>query len=186
MSERFQSNMEKKELRNIIRDRKRQFSPTQLGELSLPVLARLSENVRFQAAQTILLYYSLPDEVNTHLLVEQLAKSGKRVLLPVVMDGENMILKEYTGAQDLQEGAFHIQEPIGKLFPDSSYPQIEVAVIPGMGFDRQGNRLGRGKGYYDKFLRKLPYIYKIGICFDFQKLEQVPTEDTDIPMDEVL
>ncbi len=178
--------MEKKELRNIIRDRKRQFSPTQLGELSLPILARLSKNARFQAAKTLLLYYSLPDEVNTHLLVEQLAKSGKRVLLPVVMDGENMILREYTGAQDLQEGAFHIQEPVGKLFPESSYPQIEVAVIPGMSFDKQGNRLGRGKGYYDKFLQRLPHIYKIGVCFDFQKSEQVPTEATDIPMDEVV
>lgn len=178
--------MEKKELRKIIRDRKRQFSPAQLGELSLPILARLSENDRFKAAQTLLLYYSLPDEVDTHQLVDQLAKEGKRVLLPVVVDGENMILREYTKPQDLKEGAFHIMEPVGELFPETSYRQIEVAIVPGMGFDGKGNRLGRGKGYYDRLLRKMTHIYKIGICFDFQKLEVVPTEDTDIPMDEVI
>ena len=178
--------MEKKELRKIIRDKKRQYSPSQLGELSLPVLARLSENGRFKAAKTLLLYHSLPDEVDTRHFVEQLAADGKQVLLPVVVDGENMILREYTGPQDLKEGAFHIMEPVGKLFPESSYHQIEVTVIPGMGFDGKGNRLGRGKGYYDRLLQKLPHIYKIGICFDFQKLEEVPTEDTDIPMDEVI
>lgn len=178
--------MEKKELRNLIRSRKRQFSSIQLEELSLDILARLSKNVHFQQAQTILAYYSLPDEVNTHLLIERLLKKGKRVLLPVVIDNENMILREYTGQQDLKEGALHIMEPIGKEFPEQAYSQIDVAIIPGMSFDPQGNRLGRGKGYYDKFLQQVPYIYKIGICFDFQKVEHVPSEDTDIIMDEVV
>ena len=178
--------MEKKELRNLIRDRKRQYSSMQLAELSLDILARLSMNVHFQQAQTILAYYSLPDEVNTHSLIEQLLEKGKKVLLPVVIDRENMILREYTGRQDLKKGALHIMEPIGKQFPEQVYSQIDIAIIPGMSFDQRGNRLGRGKGYYDKFLQQVPYIYKIGICFDFQKVEQVPSGDTDIRMDEVI
>ncbi len=178
--------MDKKELRNLISSRKRQFSSRQLEVLSLDILARISRNAHFQQAQTILAYYSLPDEVNTHLLIEQLLKKRKKVLLPVVIDNENMILREYTGQQDLKEGAFHIMEPIGKQFPEQAYPQIDIAIIPGMSFDPQGNRLGRGKGYYDKFLQQVPYIYKIGICFDFQKVEQVPSEETDIIMDEVV
>ena len=73
---------------------------------------------------------------------------------------------------------------VGKPFP--CYSEIDVAIIPGMSFDNDGNRLGRGKGYYDRLLAKIPQTYKIGMCFDFQKVEEVPTEETDIRMDEVL
>ncbi len=132
------------------------------------------------------MYYSLPDEVNTHTYIDSLVEQGKRVLLPVVIDDKNMIIREYTGQQDLHEGAYHILEPIGKLFPKERYQEIEVGIIPGMGFDNEGNRLGRGKGYYDRFLQQAPDIYKIGICFNFQKVEVLPTEPSDIRMHEVI
>lgn len=175
--------MLKQELRQEIRNRKRQFSHSQLGELSLAVLQRLMSLPIMQEARTVLLYYSLPDEVNTHQLIERLAAEGCRILLPQVIDGENMLLREYSGKEDLKEGAFHIMEPCGKLFPESDYQKIDVAVVPGMSFDKQGNRLGRGKGYYDRMLQKMPAIYKIGICFDFQKTESLPTDEHDIRMD---
>ena len=178
--------MNKAELRKEIRNRKRQYSSSQLEELSLSVLSRLDQDAHLHESRTILLYYSLPDEVNTHAYIDQLVAAGKQVLLPVVVDGEHMILREYSGRQDLREGAFHIQEPIGKLFPPERYPEIELALIPGMSFDQQGNRLGRGKGYYDRFLALIPQAYKIGICFDFQKEETIPTEPTDIRMDKVV
>ena len=156
--------MNKKELRNIIRERKRQFSGQQLEELSLLVLDRLRRNFRLQQARSILLYYSLPDEVNTHQFIDELVNQGKQVFLPVVVDGENMEIREYTGSKDLRQGSF----------------------IPGMSFDKSGHRLGRGKGYYDRMLCKMPHLYKIGICFDFQKTETVPTEATDIKMDAIV
>ena len=86
--------------------------------------------------------------------------------------------------QDLQAGAFGILEPTGKLFTD--YKKIDVAVVPGMAFDKEGRRLGRGKGYYDRFLRLLPNTYKIGICFSWQLVDHVPTDEHDILMDQVL
>ena len=67
---------------------------------------------------------------------------------------------------------------------DSS--DIDTAIIPGIAFDRKGHRLGRGKGYYDRFLADTPYIYKIGVCFDFQKVDHVPHSAHDVRMDEVL
>lgn len=152
------------------------------------------------AAHTLLLYYSLPDEVNTHEWIDELVAEGKRVLLPVVVNDKDMVIREYTGKHDLAEGSFHIMEPIGKLFPVEKYPEIEVAIIPGMSFDDTGHRLGRGKGYYDRFLTKLrgmeenhcerkeadgTEVYKIGICFGFQKLQEIPYENHDILMDEV-
>ena len=169
--------MNKKELRNIIRERKRQFSGQHLEELSLLVLDRLRRNIRLQQARSILLYYSLPDE---------LVNQGKQVFLPVVVDGENMEIREYTGSKDLRQGSFHIMEPVGRLLPEDEYGKIEAGIIPGMSFDKSGHRLGRGKGYYDRMLCKMPHLYKIGICFDFQKTETVPTEATDIKMDAIV
>lgn len=176
--------MGKSELRKIIRNRKRQYSSSQLEELSLSVLSRLNNIEQLEAAQTVLMYYSLPDEVNTHQYIDHLIRQGKRVLLPEVIDSEHMVIREYTGKQDLKEGTFHIMEPIGAIFPEEKYKEIEVGIIPGMSFDAKGNRLGRGKGYYDRFLEKVPDMYKIGICFDFQKEESIPTEVTDIKMNE--
>lgn len=177
--------MNKKELRQFIRNEKRQYSSSQLEELSLSVLSRLNENEHLQKAKTILMYYSLPDEVNTHQYIDYLLALGKKVLLPEVIDGENMVIREYTGKHDLKEGAFHIMEPIGSLFPEEKYQEIHLAIIPGMAFDQQGNRLGRGKGYYDRFLQKIPQVYKIGISFPFQLVDEIPTEETDIKMDAI-
>ena len=84
----------------------------------------------------------------------------------------------------MEVSSYHIQEPIGKIFED--YSTIDVIIVPGVAFDNQGNRLGRGKGYYDRFLKKIPATKKIGICFDFQMIEQIPTEKNDIPMDDII
>lgn len=178
--------MNKKELRKIIKDRKRQYSSSQLEELSLSVLSRLADHESFRNAKYILMYYSLPDEVNTHTFIDEMIALGKTVLLPVVKDSENMEIREYSGRKDLTEGSFHILEPTGKFFPPERYKEIEVGVIPGMSFDVKGNRLGRGKGYYDRFLKKVPTMFKIGICFDFQKINTIPIEETDIRMDYIL
>jgi len=174
--------MRKSELRQLVRQRKRQFSQQQLAELSLPVLARLRPLL--SVASTVLLYYSLPDEVDTHAFLDELRSAGKIVLLPRVVDKGTMVLHRYTGRADLSEGAFGIMEPVGEPFTD--YAAIDVAVIPGMAFDADGHRLGRGRGYYDRFLSSVPYIYKIGVCFDFQKVEAVPVEATDVSVDVVV
>lgn len=177
--------MLKAELRKNIRERKRQFTSKMLGELSLMLINKLLENDKIKEANTILMYYSMPDEVNTHQVVDTLVALGKKVLLPVVINGEELEIREYKDKNDLKEGiAYHIMEPVGEKYND--YNNIDVAVVPGMSFDDNGNRLGRGKGYYDRFLKQIPQAYKIGICFNFQKVEAVPTEKTDIKMDEVI
>lgn len=175
----------KHELRKTVRLRKRELNQQQLAELSFAVISRLTEEPHYRKAKTVMLYCSLPDEVDTRTLLDTAVESGKTVLLPKVIDETTMELRIYKSDKDLEEGAFHIMEPKGDRFNDLK--SIDVAVIPGMAFDSDGNRLGRGKGYYDRFLSQLPpYTYKIGICFDFQKFEHIPTESTDISMDTVL
>ena len=173
--------MTKKELRQMIRQRKQQHP---VGESSA-FIRRLKDNSHFTHAQTLLLYSALPDEVPTQILINELAAQGKTVLLPHVVSDTEMELRRYSGPADLQQGAFGILEPTGELFTD--YNTIDVAIIPGMAFDVKGHRLGRGKGYYDRFLDKLsPSTYKIGLCFSWQLVDHVPTDEHDIPMDEVI
>ena len=176
--------MEKKDLRKFIRMQKRQFSQQQLAELSLSVINRLMASPKMKGAKTVLMYYSLDDEVNTHDVVDTVLKQGKTVLLPKVISETEMELRRYTGPQDLQDGFFNIMEPSGELF--ENYADIDLAVIPGMAFDSQNNRLGRGKGYYDRMLPKLVNAYKIGVCFDFQHLPGIPADENDIKMDEII
>lgn len=103
------------------------------------------------------------------------------MVLPVVT-GDELELRRYSGKTDLKKGSFGIDEPTGEIVTDFS--SIDVAIIPGVGFDKYGNRLGRGKGYYDRLLPKLQ-SYNIGVCFSFQVLPEIPTESFDRPMDEV-
>ena len=184
--------MHKEELRRQIRQMKRQFTPQQLEELSLPVIQRLRS--RLADYQVVFAYYSLPDEVCTRQLVDDLLAEGKTVLLPKVVSEEAMEWCIYKGPQDLQEGSFRIMEPAenhGDRSLDSTLQRadqgkVAVILVPGMAFDAKGHRLGRGRGYYDRFLAAYPHIYKIGVCFDFQKVEEVPTDDFDIAVDEVI
>ena len=170
--------LNKQELRKEMRLRKRQFTSEQLEKLSLASIGKLLQHPRILQAHCIMLYASLPDEVNTHHAIQQLLQEGKTILLPVVTGEGSMVLRTTSPNDPMQEGAFHIYEPTGALF--THYNQIEVAVIPGMAFDTKGQRLGRGKGYYDRFLPHLsPDIYIIGVCFPFQLLEEIPTEEHD-------
>ena len=176
--------MRKSDLRRQIQQIKRQFTPQQLEELSLLVISSLRPLLA--EAQTIMAYYSLPDEVNTHALIDELVAEGKTVLLPKVTGADTMELRRYTGRADLQEGAYHILEPVGEPFTDLS--AIDLILVPGLAFDAAGHRLGRGRGYYDRFLhsKNRPYCVKIGVCFDFQKVDEVPVDAHDIAMDKVV
>ena len=178
--------MNKNELRKYIREQKRHFTQLQLGEMSFSIMSSVLTHPRVREADTILMYHSLPDEVDTHSALDQLLAMGKKVFLPKVVSDTEMTIHEYTGADSLQPS-----EPYGILEPTTPELsiincQLSIAVVPGMAFDRQGHRLGRGKGYYDRFLSQIPNIYKIGVCFPFQMLESIPSESTDVVMDEVI
>ena len=171
----------KKILRKEVARKKKSFCATALLELSKDTLKLLENHPKFREAETILLYYSLPDEVDTHDFIEKWYKK-KRIILPVVI-GDELELRKYEGKDSLNMGAYNILEPNTEIFRE--YQLIDLAVVPGVAFDKEGCRLGRGKGYYDRLL-PLINCYKIGICFPFQLYDSIPTEKFDIKMDEVI
>jgi 5-formyltetrahydrofolate cyclo-ligase len=171
---------QKKQLRKEIKEEKKRQHPEVLASSSSALLEQIERHPYFINSHTILMYHSLHDEVQTHAFVEKWYKE-KKVLLPVVR-GDILELRHYTGKDCLVKGAFNIEEPAGENF--TQYNEIELSIIPGVSFDRQGNRLGRGKGYYDKLLPLL-HSYNIGICYHFQARLEIPSEPFDKKMDEV-
>jgi len=155
---------------------------------------------RWKAARTVLLYHSLPDEVNTLMLLEHAVREDKTVLLPVVV-GDELELRPYCQPQigarppfgvgdNLQRGAFGIMEPVQEGEPITDYASVDLVIVPGMAFDNEGHRLGRGKGFYDKLFATFAKVdaqpYKMGLCYDFQFVECVPNEQHDVKMEEVI
>lgn len=179
----------KKELRRLVSSMKKAIPVNERKLRSEKVIERLKSMPKFMQAGSLMLYWSLPDEVNTHELVLDCAAAGKKVYLPVV-DGEDLRIRRFTGMDTMKEGAsFSIPEPsVGA--EEVSLADIDLVVVPGVAFDMRGGRMGRGKGFYDRLfsgiLEKKQSPYKVGICFDFQIMDNVPMEPHDTLMDVVL
>ncbi len=171
----------KEALRSYVREAKKHHS-AQFPRWSEAVGQQLGQ--RLADSKVVMAYWPLPDEVDIRPLINRLVAKGKTVLLPKVTGDTTMELRRYTSVDDLREGAFRIMEPIGSSFTD--YDRIDTVLVPGMAFDAAGHRLGRGRGYYDRFLSAHPGLHKIGVCFPFQRVDQVPTDPHDIRMDEVV
>ncbi len=171
---------EKKYFRKLVKQNKSVYSFSELSKKSAIILAKLSSIEEIKRAQTILSYWSLDDEVHIcNWNIEQYRK-GKTILLPTV-DGNDLIIRHFEGEDSLvEQPPFGIKEPVGKIV--DNIQQIEIVIVPGLAFDIQFNRLGRGKGYYDRFLKKIKCL-KIGTCFDFQLFDRIPHNEYDIKMD---
>lgn len=178
--------MDKSSLRKYIREQKRHFLQRELEEMSFCISSKIMQCQEVIDAKRIMMYYPLPDEVNISSLLDELCDRGKEIYLPKVISDEEMSIHRYNGKESLEIGAFGILEPVGDKIGKEILDSIEVAIVPGMAFDRYGNRLGRGKGYYDRFLSLVPNIYTIGVCFPFQIVDVVPSNENDVAMKIVL
>ena len=172
--------MDKKTLRQQIRSLKKQHSQEELWTQSERILQRLSEHPRFLLATKVMLYASLPDEVQTLEFIE-IWRHQKTLILPTVV-GDDIIPVELAENVAFAEGDFHIPEPQNHPYTG----EFDLIVVPGMAFDTNGHRLGRGRGYYDRFLAQHPHVYTIGLCFDFQLLPDIPFEPHDRIINEII
>lgn len=174
--------MDKQSIRKAIRLLKKSQTLQEKKAESEQVWIAMESHPFFQKSKNILIYWSMDDEVETPDFIRKW-QHIKQFLLPCV-EGDNLEIKYFNDDTDLRAGElFQIPEPKGDAIRD--YSMIDLVIVPGVAFDRNKQRLGRGKGYYDKTLCKIK-APKIGVCFSFQYLDEIPTNEYDIPMDDVI
>jgi len=164
------------------------LAPGELAERSAQIRSRLALLEEFRSAGSVLLYASMADEVDTAPLIDGLLAAGKPVFLPVCRPGraEFDAVSIRSRADDLVPGRYGILEPRIGLIP-SDTGDVEFALVPGLAFDRSGGRLGRGGGYYDRFLTRLHLsALRAALALDFQVYPAVPTADHDQRVDLII
>lgn len=172
--------MEKSDIRRKIKAMRSMLSEAERVSAAEEVFARLEQTAAFLMAENVLMYHSLPDELSTHAFLRKWGRR-KKFYLPRV-NGVNLDILPYDESR-LELGSFHIEEPTGTNTVDAD--EIELIVVPAVAYDRRGNRLGRGKGFYDRLLASARAT-KIGVGYEFQLIDEIPVEEHDIPMDYVI
>ena len=180
---------EKKSLRREIKFLLSAQSPEERDRKSRRIQEKLFEHAAFRKARVICFFVALPEEVDTRPMIEEALRSGKKVLVPLA-DLENKELKLYEIRDlgtDTAPGALGILEPRPDKAKPAEAKETECVIVPGVAFSATGERLGRGAGFYDRFLSGLPKgTPKIALAFSFQVLPQIPQETHDHVVDFVL
>jgi 5-formyltetrahydrofolate cyclo-ligase len=175
--------MDKKELRRQIKQFKQAMTEEQIVEKSRLLGDRFSACELYRQAKAIYGYLPYNQEVRTVPMLEQALRDGKRVAVPKVY-GDEMRFIWMTDLEQTEKGYAGIPEPIadGPVADDPT----ALVLMPGLAFDAAGHRVGYGGGFYDKFLEQEPGHPTVALCYDFQMLPHLETEDHDIPVDCVL
>lgn len=176
----------KADLRTIIRARLDKISAAKRVASSVQLCAKLKEQSFFQNAATILFFAPLPDEADVWPLLRESLAAGKIVALPQFdAKTQNYVARRVQNLQDeIVTGQFWVREPKSGC---SKIPleKFDLVLVPGIAFDLRGNRIGRGRGFYDRLLQNIRGL-KIGIAFDGQVVKEVPAEKPDVPVDFIL
>ncbi|MDP8264207.1 MAG: 5-formyltetrahydrofolate cyclo-ligase [Candidatus Aceula lacicola] len=151
---------------------------------------KLFKAPEFIRAQVVMFYFSFDGEVDTLSMIKEAQKVGKKVVLPITIKNEKKIIPSPIDSieKDLTTGPYGIQEPKTSIKQRFTPAHPDLVIVPGVGFDQNNNRLGRGEGYYDRFLNTLPESTPtIGLAFDFQIVSCLPViEKHDVPVSCVL
>lgn len=154
---------------------------------SLVIFDKLFKMQEFQNAETVLFYSAFSGEVETFEMIKRAQEIGKRIGLPKIIQDKGILcptLVEDLNA-DLEDGPYGIMQT--KDSKVLSFSDIDIVVVPAVAYDKKNNRLGRGGGYYDRFLKDSPAnISTVGLAFDFQIVENLPTDEHDVPVSHVL
>ena len=175
--------MDKKELRSMIRAKKRAMTEEEIVVKSEALGKLFRETEQYREAGSIYFYLPYNQEVRTVPMLEQALRDGKKVAVPKVY-GDEMRFLYIEDLSRIEKGYSGIPEPIDDG-PVAEDPKALV-LMPGLAFDPQGHRIGYGGGFYDKFLSREPEHPTVALCYDFQMLPKLETEEFDIPVDVVL
>ena len=173
-------------LRRQLQEKLKRLGPEERAVASREIRRRLIEQPIWQAAQSLLLYAPTADEPDIWPLVDDALAQGRQVMLPRYLPAAGLYVacRLRQPARDLAPGQFGILEPTAEC-PRFDVKRLDLAVVPGIGFSRNGGRLGRGKGYYDRLLTEVAG-FKCGVGFDCQVAAEFPLEPHDVRLNCIL
>lgn len=147
--------------------------------MSLKIIEKIEKEKIFKESENILLYYTIENEVDLNPLIKK--TKNKNIFLPCVFEKE-ILIKKFENQASMKKSKFGIYEPQGEFINKNI---LDLAIIPSVALDKNKNRIGFGKGFYDKFLSDMK-ITKIAVAFDFQIVEQIKNDPWDIKMDKII
>ncbi len=179
---------EKSLLRVRLRHRLLKIKPAAKKIKSRKIVDHLLAMDIFRKSKNVFAYVSLPAEVQTDRLILKMIAAKKNVYVPHITKKQRHIhiFKIYDPAKDLRKGMFGILQPRPLKVRKGNPVKLDLIIVPGLGFDKNGMRLGRGGGFFDRFLKKTQKAYKIGLAFREQVVNKIPKEAHDIPVDRLI
>lgn len=170
----------KQELRTEMKNLRKSLDDATIEKKSDEIFENLKNLSFFNEAEHIMSFMTFNSEVDTQKINESVLEEDKKLLLPRVVNKITMLAIENDGL--FERSALGILEPCGEDY----HEEIDFIIVPGLAFDLEGNRLGYGRGYYDRFFEKYPRAIRCAICFSEQIVELVPTEEHDKKMDYII
>jgi len=171
---------------NVIRKRK-DLSDSELKEKSNNIKKIIFKMKEFKEAETILFYISYDNEVDTHQMIKDCISVGKIVIVPRTDRlRRRIVLSELSNWNHLEYGEYGILEPKKEFLQEISIESIDLMFIPGIAFDIHGNRIGHGKGYYDRLLKNPHNAIRVGLAFELQIVDNIPAEAYDVKVNKIV
>ena len=177
----------KHNLKSEVLEKRKALSKDEIKENSNKIKENLFSLPEFEKAKNILFYVSFNNEVDTHEIIKELL-TKKNIIVPYVEKGNPILqLSELKDFDELEAKTFGILEPKEDKIKKFDIGNVDLVIVPGIVFDKNGHRIGYGYGYYDRFFHKLDAnVKKIGLAFDFQVVDKIPEEKHDVPVDFVI
>ncbi len=168
-------------MRKINKEKRRELLKEEINEKSIKASKIFLDSDIYKNAKTIMLYYPLGNEIDTSYIFKRALIDGKTVAFPITnVETDELTAIIADSNTHFSKGGYNIFEPNSKKIIDKS--MIDVVIVPGIAFDKNGNRIGFGKGCYDRFLKEINAI-KIGFCYEFQMKNEILADEFDVCMD---
>lgn len=164
------------------------LAPEEVYAKSQKVSDKLINTIMYEKSNNIFTYLNFRNEIRTDIIINHALSNNKNIFIPLCNSSiKELVLCKMNSWNDLKPNKMGILEPVNETIQIANRKLIDIAIVPGAVFDRQGNRIGYGAGYYDKFFFSLKNdILKIGVCYSFQVVESVTPSAHDVPMDYII
>jgi 5-formyltetrahydrofolate cyclo-ligase len=179
----------KDNLRKEMLEKRKTMETQNVSSFSNKIISSIMELPEFINSKNIMLYLSFNNEVNTYPLARWCLDNGKTIIAPYCIQSQREIVpyKITNLMNDLTKSTFGVMEPNHNLLSKVNIEDIDLIIVPGVVFDEHCNRIGFGAGYYDRFLpKRLKSTPAIGIAYDYQIIDKVPTGEYDVPLDFII